>query len=146
MAPSLRTPICRHSRLLESGWSGGLGDPPQDTGTHSHHIYLYELTSSLLAPLLPPSSPSLQPSATSGFYILHDWQNTYSGDSSLPLPALSVSDVMLKTMGILRVCLLCASLVSCRVLTACLRSRREQGGQVCRWAASSADLMPQPCS
>ena len=45
-----------------------------------------------------------QPSSTSGYYVLHDWQNTYSKEASTAaFPALSVSDIMLKTMGILKV-------------------------------------------
>ena len=45
-----------------------------------------------------------QPSSSSGYYVLHDWQNTYSREgNTAAFPALSVSDIMLKTMGILKV-------------------------------------------
>lgn len=60
---------------------------------------------------LPAFSPSThythlsQPSSTSRFYVLNDWQNTFAKnkDVSTPLPAARTSDIMLKTMGILRV-------------------------------------------
>lgn len=45
-----------------------------------------------------------QASPSSRFYVLHDWEHTYSQDkSTAPLPAVEVSDIMLKTMGILKV-------------------------------------------
>ena len=46
---------------------------------------------------------SFQPSSTSQFYVLHDWQATFSGEQGIaPLPAAKISDIMLKTMGILK--------------------------------------------
>ena len=54
--------------------------------------------------LIKYSSFSSQASFTSGYYVLHDWQNTYSRDTNVAaFPAKSVSDIMLKTMGILKV-------------------------------------------
>jgi hypothetical protein len=50
-----------------------------------------------------PLSP--QPSSTSRFYVLNDWQDTFSTEQGVaPLPAAKISDIMLKTMGILKVC------------------------------------------
>ena len=41
---------------------------------------------------------------SSRFYVLHDWEHTYSQDkTTAPLPAVEISDIMLKTMGILKV-------------------------------------------
>ncbi|XP_064394297.1 uncharacterized protein LOC135341623 [Halichondria panicea] len=42
------------------------------------------------------------PSGGSRFYVLHDWQNTYSNAEVSPFPATDLSDIMLKTMGILK--------------------------------------------
>lgn len=49
-------------------------------------------------------NPKSSPSSSSGYYVLHDWQNTYSKDdnTATAFPALAVSDIMLKTMGILK--------------------------------------------
>ena len=45
-----------------------------------------------------------QPSSSSRFYVLHDWEHTYSQDkTTAPLPVMEISDIMLKTMGILKV-------------------------------------------
>lgn len=47
--------------------------------------------------------PQAEPSSSSGFYILNDWQNTFSEDgSTTALPASAISNIMLKTLGILR--------------------------------------------
>ena len=46
----------------------------------------------------------MQPSSGSRFYVLHNWRETYSLEEGLPaFPALSLSDILLKTMGILKV-------------------------------------------
>ena len=51
--------------------------------------------------------PLTQPSTSSRFYVLHDWESTYSQEeNTAPLPAAKISDIMLKTMGILKVSLL----------------------------------------
>eukprot|EP00731_Ephydatia_muelleri_P030424 Em0021g947a len=42
------------------------------------------------------------PSANSRFYVLHDFHNTYSNEEGTTYPALQVSDLLLKTMGILK--------------------------------------------
>ena len=45
-----------------------------------------------------------QPSSSSRFYVLHDWEHAYSQDeNTTPLPVVEISDIMLKTMGILKV-------------------------------------------
>lgn len=43
------------------------------------------------------------PSTTSRFYVLNDWQDTFTQEKDIAaLPAAKVSDIMLKTMGILK--------------------------------------------
>lgn len=51
----------------------------------------------------------MQPSTSSHFYVLHDSYGTYGQEKGgvAPFPALKTSDIMLKTMGILRVCYGC---------------------------------------
>ncbi len=49
----------------------------------------------------------IQSSGGSRFYVLNDWQSTYSNAEDVaPIPAIAVSDIMLKTMGILKVSLM----------------------------------------
>ena len=46
----------------------------------------------------------LQESSSSRFHVLHDWSDgVFDIGVSSPFPAAKVSDIMLKTMGILRV-------------------------------------------
>ena len=48
---------------------------------------------------------SPQSSSSSGFYIINDYQDTFAEDSgsTSAFPAAAVSNIMLKTLGILRV-------------------------------------------
>ena len=97
----------------------------------------------------PPPSPLLQPSAGSRFSVLHNWQETYSTAAAVPaLPALSLSDVLLKTMGILRVSTLSAFPLPVRPATCPPPPppRTVPTGRVCLWAASSHGPMPLPSS
>jgi len=51
--------------------------------------------------------PQPSPSTSSRFYVLHNWESTYSQEeNTAPLPTAKISDIMLKTMGILKVSLL----------------------------------------
>ena len=46
----------------------------------------------------------IQPSTSSRYYILNDWQSTYTDEKNVPpFPAAKISSIMLKTMGILQV-------------------------------------------
>lgn len=86
-------PWHRYPRLLECNKTQQLGNPSSSRGNPPVTTSCdYDCVS------------SLQPSATSGFYVLNDWQDTFSDDgSATALPASSISNIMLKTLGILRV-------------------------------------------
>ena len=66
----------------------------------------------------------------------------FDSDVSSPFPAAKASDIMLKTMGILRVGIL---ILSCDTLLQFLLSRREQTGKESNWAICFVDLVQLPC-
>ena len=96
--------------MLEYGGKEQLGDPPASQSNFLISTNALCDLASLSFPPFPPSLPpslhlTAQPSSSSGFYILNDWQSTFSEDTSstASLPATAISNIMLKTLGILRV-------------------------------------------
>ena len=92
------TLFIRHFRVLEPDWRNQLGDPPHGQG--GPPLWQLYISDQKTYVILSPQS-----SSSSGFYILNDYQDTFAEDSgsTSAFPATAVSNIMLKTLGILRV-------------------------------------------
>ena len=135
---------CRLCALLRSAavlLQFELGELEHRFGIHSELVAVTFIATShhpcLSPPFLPPSlTLSIQPSSGSRFFVLNDWQDTFSEDKNMaPLPAAKVSDIMLKSMGILRVCTLFRLSVTWGILLPLFRMALL--GLECRWLISS---------